>query len=111
MWRGFEDIQPELAVQKICNSHGATLEFPFYFPAMSSVHGVAVINCLAPIGSAVILRRLFSIALHVGEVLVHAVRADAMAEIQRAVLHQESFDRLPEPFAVADRFAVAAGAD
>ena len=54
---------------------------------MSSVHGVAVINCLAPIGSAVILRRLFSIALHVGEVLVHAVRADAMAEIQRAVLH------------------------
>ena len=61
--------------------------------------------------AAVILRRLFSIALHVGEVLVHAVRADAMAEIKRAVLHQESFDRLPEPFAVADRFAVAAGAD
>ena len=102
MWRGFEDIQPELAVQKICNSHGTTLEFPFYFPAMSSVHGVAVINCLARIGSAVILRRLFSIALHVGKVLVHAVRANAMAEIQRAVLHQESFDRQPEPFAVAD---------
>ena len=34
-----------------------------------------------------------------------------MTEIQGAVLHQESFDRLPEPFAVADRFAVAAGGD
>ena len=34
-----------------------------------------------------------------------------MAEIQRAVLHQETFDRLPEPLAVADRFAVAAGGD
>ena len=54
---------------------------------MSSVHGLAVINCIAPIGSAVILRRLRSTDLHVGEVLVHAVRADAMAEIQRAVLH------------------------
>ena len=43
--------------------------------------------------------------------LVHAFGTDAMAEIQRAVLHQESFDRLPEPFAVADRFAVAAGGD
>ena len=41
--------------------------------------------------------------------LVHAFRADAMAEIQRAVLHEESFDRLPEAFPVADRFAVAAG--
>jgi len=54
---------------------------------MSRVRGVAVINCLASIGSAVILRRLRSTALHVGEVLVHALRADAMAEIQRAVLH------------------------
>ena len=43
--------------------------------------------------------------------LVHAFGTDAMAEIQRAVLHQESFDRLPEPLAVADRFAVAAGGD
>ena len=34
-----------------------------------------------------------------------------MAEIQGAVLHQEPFDGLPEPFAVADRFAIAAGGD
>ena len=31
-----------------------------------------------------------------------------MAEVQRAVLHQESFNRLPEPFSVADGFAVTA---
>ena len=43
--------------------------------------------------------------------LVHAFGTDAMAEIQRAVLPQESLARLPEPFAVADRFAVAAGGD
>ena len=43
--------------------------------------------------------------------LIHAFGTDPMAEIQSAVLHQESFDRLPEPFAVADRFAVAAGGD
>ena len=78
---------------------------------MSSVRVVADVNCSASVGSTLIVRRLRSTVLHVGEVLVHAVRADAMAEIQRAVLHQESFDRLPEPFAVADRFAVAAGAD
>ena len=43
--------------------------------------------------------------------LVHAVGADAMTEVQCAVLHQEPFDRLPEPFAVADRLAVTAGGD
>ena len=58
-----------------------------------------------------IVRRISSTALHIGKVIVHAFGTDAMAEIQRAVLHQESFDRLPEPLAVADRFAVAAGAD
>ena len=57
------------------------------------------------------MRRLRSTALHVGKVLVHAFWTEAMAEIQRAVLHQESFDRLPESLAVADRFAVAAGGD
>ena len=41
--------------------------------------------------------------------IVHAVLADAMAEIQCAVLHQEMFDRLPAPFPVADRLAIAAG--
>ena len=34
-----------------------------------------------------------------------------MAEVQRAVLHQESFNRLPEPFPVADGFAVTASGD
>ena len=43
--------------------------------------------------------------------LVHAVGADAMTEVQCAVLHQEPFDRLPEPFPVANGFAVAAGGD
>ena len=76
---------------------------------MSSVRGVADVNRSASIGSALIVQRLHSTVLHVGEVLVHALRANAMAEVQRAVLHQESFDRLPEPFAVADGFAVAAG--
>ena len=42
---------------------------------------------------------------------VHAVRADAMAEAQCAVLHQEMFDRLPGSFSVAVGFAVAAGGD
>ena len=60
-------------------------------------------------GSALMVRRLRPTLLHIGKVLVHAFRADAMAEIQRAVLHEESFDRLPEAFPVADRFAVAAG--
>ena len=78
---------------------------------MSSVRGVADVNRSASIGSALIVQRLHSTVLHVGEVLVHAFGTDAMAEIQRAVLHQESFDRLPEPLAVADRFAVAAGGD
>ena len=78
---------------------------------MSSVHGVADVNRSASIGSALIVQRLRSTVLHVGEVLVHALRANAMAEVQRAVLHQESFDRLPEAFAVADRLAVAAGGD
>jgi hypothetical protein len=31
VWRGFEDIEPELAIQKICNSHDALLELPFIF--------------------------------------------------------------------------------
>ena len=78
---------------------------------MSSVRGVADVNRSASIGSALIVQRLRSTVLHVGEVLVHAFGTDPMTEIQRAVLHQESFDRLPEAFAVADRFAVAAGGD
>ena len=80
----------------------------FYFPVMSRVHGIADANLST---STLVVRRFCSTALHVGEVLVHAVRADAMAEIERAVLHQEAFDRLPQPFAVADGFAVAAGGD
>ena len=83
----------------------------FYFLVMSRVHGIADANLSASISSTLVVRRFCSTALHVGEVLVHAVRADAMAEIERAVLHQESFDRLPEPFAVTDRLAVAAGGD
>ena len=83
----------------------------FYFPAMSRVRGVADANLSASMSSTLVVRRFRSSALHVGKVLVHAVRANAMAEIQRAVLHEESFDRLPEPFAVADRLAVAAGGD
>ena len=58
-----------------------------------------------------IVRRLCLTPLHVGKVLVHAFGTDAMTEIQCAVLHQESFDWLPEPFPVADRFAVAACGD
>ncbi len=76
---------------------------------MSRVHGGADDNRPSPMRSVVIVRRLFLTPLHIGKVLVHAFRADAMAEIQRAVLHEESFDRLPEAFPVADRFAVAAG--
>ena len=72
---------------------------------------MALIQAPVPIASPLIVRRLHSTALHVGKVFVHAFGTDAMAEIQRAVLHQESFDRLPEPLAVADRFAVAAGCD
>ena len=78
---------------------------------MSSVRGVADVNRSASLNSTLIVQRLRSTVLHVGEVLVHAFGTDAMAEIQRAVLHQESFDRLPEAFAVADRLAVAAGGD
>ena len=78
---------------------------------MSSVRGVADVNRSASLNSTLIVQRLRSTVLHVGEVLVHAFGTDAMAEIQRAVLHHESFDRLPEPLAVADRFAVAAGCD
>ena len=74
----------------------------FYFPAVSRVRGVADANLSASMSSTLVVRRFRSSALHVGKVLVHAVRANAMAEIQRAVLHQESFDRQPEPFAVAD---------
>ena len=54
---------------------------------MSRALGVADANRSASISSILVVRRLRSTALHVGEVLVHAVRADAMAEIQRAVLH------------------------
>ena len=74
----------------------------FNFPEMSRVHDVSGANLSVSISSTLVVRRLRSTALHVWKVLVHAVWADAMAEIQRAVLHQESFDRLPEPFAVAD---------
>jgi|TARA_B100001939_G_scaffold3361_1_gene3205 hypothetical protein len=31
VWRGFEDIEPEFAIQKICDSHDALLELPFIF--------------------------------------------------------------------------------
>ena len=78
---------------------------------MSRVRGVVDASLSALISSTVIVRRLRSTALHVWEVLVHAVGTDAMAEIQRAVLHQESFDRLPETFSVADRLAITAGGD
>ena len=83
----------------------------FYFPAMSRVRGVADANLSASMSSTLVVGRFRSSALYIRKVLVHAVRANAMAEIQRAVLHQESFDRQPETFAVADRFAVAAGGD
>ena len=59
--------------------------------------------------STVTVRGISSARWDVWKVLVHALGADAMAEIQRAVLHQEPFDRLPESFSVADRLAVAAG--
>ena len=78
---------------------------------MSSVHSGADATRPHPMGLAVMVRCLRSTALNIGKVLVHAFWTDAMAEIQRAVLYQESFNRLPEPFAVADRFAVAAGCD
>ena len=52
--------------------------------------------------STVPVRGIESARWDVWKVLVHALGADAMAEIQRAVLHQEPFDWLPEPFAVAD---------
>ena len=57
------------------------------------------------------VRGFRSTFLDLWKVIVHAVLADAMAEVQRAVLHQEMFDRLPGPFPVADRLAVAAGGD
>ena len=78
---------------------------------MSSFRGLAAANLTASMSSTLIVRRLCSTALHVGKVFVHAVGADAMAEIQRAVLHQEPFKWLPEPFSVADGFAVTAGGD
>ena len=56
-------------------------------------------------------RRLLLCHFDLRKVFVHAVWADAVAEIQRAVLHEEPFDRLPEPFPVADGLAVAAGGD
>ena len=62
-------------------------------------------------GLTVSVRGIESARWDVWEVLVHALGADAMAEIQRAVLHQESFNRLPEPFPVADGFAVTASGD
>ena len=62
-------------------------------------------------GLTVTVRGISSARWDVWKVLVHALGADAMAEIQRAVLHQESFDWLPEPFPVADRLAVAACGD
>ena len=39
MWGGFEDIDPEFAIQKICNSHDVSLELLLQFPVMSSVDG------------------------------------------------------------------------
>ena len=57
------------------------------------------------------VRGFRSTFLDLWKVIIHAVLADAMAEVQRAVLHQEVFDRLPGPFPVADRLAVAAGGD
>ena len=78
---------------------------------MSSVRGVASLNHSSSMGSTVPVRGIESARWDIWKVLVHALGADAMAEIQRAVLHQESFDRLPDPFAVADRLAVAAGGD
>ena len=76
---------------------------------MSRVRVVADANFSASISSTLIVRRLRSTALHVGKVLIHAVRADAMAEVQCAVLQQELLDWLPETFPVTDGFAVAAG--
>ena len=78
---------------------------------MASVHGGFDATRPPAMGLALLVRSLRSTALNLGKVRVHAFGTDAMAEIQRAVLHQESFDRLPEPLAVADRFAVAAGGD
>ena len=54
---------------------------------MSSVRSDAEANRSAPIRSALIFRRLNPAILYVGKVLVHAFGTDAMAEIQRAVLH------------------------
>ena len=49
-----------------------------------------------------IVRGFRAACLDLWKVIVHAVLADAMAEVQRAVLHQEVFDWLPGPFSVAD---------
>ena len=78
---------------------------------MSSVRGVALLNHLSSMGSTGTVRGIYSARWDVWKVLVHAAWADAMAEVQRAVLHEELLDRLPEPFAVADGFAVTAGGD
>ena len=48
------------------------------------------------------VRGFRSTFLDLWKVIVHAVLADAMAEVQRAVLHQEMFDRLPGALPVAD---------
>ena len=87
------------------------MELPLDFPGMSSVHGVAYLDHLPSNDLRVIVRGFRFTPFYLWKVLVHAAWADAMAEVQRAVLHEELLDRLPEPFAVADRFAVAAGAD
>ena len=87
VWRSFENIEPELAIQKICNSHNASLELRIYFPVMSSVCGVASLNHSSSMDSTRPVRGIESARWDVWEVLVHALGADAMAEIQRAVLH------------------------
>lgn len=102
VWCRFEDVEPELAIQKICHSHGAILELLSYFLVMSSVHGVADLTHSSPVDSTVMVRIFRSALLDLWKVIVHAVLADAMAEVQRAVLHQEMFDRLPGPLPVAN---------
>ena len=78
---------------------------------MSSVHGVADLTHSSPVDSTVRVRIFRSALLDLWKVIVHAVLADAMAEVQRAVLHQEPFNWLPEPFTVADGLAITAGGD
>ena len=105
----FENIDSEFAIEEICNSHDVSLELRLYCPEMSRAQN----NATQPAGKTRLhgLLKIRVAPSDVWEVFVHAFWADAMAEIQCAVLHQEPFDRLPEPFAVADRLAVAAGGD